>query len=548
MLDKSSGYTVEGNDFSSYNGVYVSSNNIGFDKQTGIVVSESGPAANELYGNRFHDLLVGIRAQGVNGLYGPILSYGLEYKCNEFEDEIFTACMATASGGIIDYTQGSLVGSNNPIEPAGNLLISTTSYTSAIPDQLWMFPNTLTQPFYYIHHNDADYTPQVGRYVNLTNSNISLVNSYQTIFDNPCNNDSFPNISSGSGSSAFNRMNILNWKIDSISQILLAGDHDSLLTILASDSLPWIYTVLSSYSPYLSSRVINRLITNAKLNPATEYYDVLIANSPLPYKMYDLCEGIDFDSLELVTLDSLQEGISPLFELQNEGSNFAIERDRILYKQIDLWLEDEEDTIRYEKVNNLLRLTPTLQAKFELIDYLVMRREFTEADYLLDSIGTADSDWSSFTDIYKDILPILSTPGSWHNVPIDSILVARIENHIRARLPGSVSLLPLLDFCLNRFSCEEIQTLSVGEAKKEGNSTEELSNSLSNIDKVGLLVFPNPNDGLFTVIFTTSEKIEGKLTLHNLIGTTIFSDVYLPKTGIRNCTTNNLEFFRYERC
>jgi hypothetical protein len=105
--------------------------------------------------------------------------------------------------------------------------------------------------------------------------------------------------------------------------------------------------------------------------------------------------------------------------------------------------------------------------------------------------------------------------------------------HNRNQRPGSANLVPLLDFCLDRFTCEEIQALSAGGAKREGHSTEELPIYLPKMDREGLLVFPNPNDGLFTVLFTTSEKMEGKLTLQNLIGTTIFSDLgILPNSKL----------------
>jgi hypothetical protein len=249
------------------------------------------------------------------------------------------------------------------------------------------------------------------------------------------------------------------------------------------------------------------------------------ANSPLPYKMYDLCEGIDFDSLDLVTLDSLQEGMSPLFEIQNEGSNYAIERDRILYKQIDLWLEDEEDTVRYEKVSNLLRLTPTLQAKFELIDYLVMLKEIQEADYLLDSIGTADSDWSSFTDIYRALLPIISNPGSWYNLPTDSVLVTNIYSLVEQKLPGAGRLVSLLDFCLDRFSCEEIQTLKIDASEKERYSKQQENTLIPKSKKEILSIFPNPNNGFFTVLYSSPDDKLGKLTLHNSIGNALISGI-----------------------
>ncbi len=523
MLDKSSGYRVEGNDFSSYNGVFVSSNNIGFDRQTGIVVSESGPAANELYGNRFHDLLVGIRAQGVNGLYGPILSYGLDYKCNEFEDEIFTACIGSARGTIVDIVQGKIQYIPFPdFDPAGNLLKSNSTFPNPIPDQFWIDPDYSTSFFQYVHHIENDYTPQVGRFVT---AKVIPVGSLKSINDFPCENDSTPYVSPGSGSAAFNRIGIINYLVDSISQILEAGNQDSLYALADSDSLPLVSSTLSTFSPYLSHRVLKKLISKAKVNPAQEYFDLLVENSPLPGGLYEHCEEIDFDSIQLLELDSLQEGYSPLTILQNEGSNYATERDRILYKQIELWLEEEEDTIRYEKVINLLNVTPTLQAKFQQVDYLILLRAYSEASSLFDSIGLAESEWTPYTDIYKDLLPILNMPGSWYNLPSDSALIGRMLTHVRDGLPGSANLVPLLDFCLERFSCEDIQALNLPEAESERKGEDNSDSYKANNAFESFLVYPNPNSGRFMVLFKSNYLQQGTLKLMGIAGNTVLNGI-----------------------
>jgi parallel beta-helix repeat protein len=525
MLDKSSGYTVEGNDFSSYNGVFPSSNNIGFDKQTGIVVSESGPAANELYGNRFHDLLVGIRAQGVNGQYGPVLSYGLDYKCNEFEDEIFTACIGSAKGAIIDIVQGKMQYQPFPdFDPAGNLLKSNSSFSNPIPDQFWIDSDYSTSFFQYVHHIESDYTPQAGRFVS---SKVIPVGSLKSIEDFPCDNNSMPFVSPGSGSAAFSRIGIINYLVDSISQILEAGNQDSLYALADSDSLPLVYSTLSAFSPYLSHRVLKKLISKAKANATQEYFDLLIENSPLSGELYEHCEGIDFDSLQWIELDSVQEGYSPLTILQNNGSNDASERDRILYKQIELWLDDELDTTRYDKVINLLALTPTLQAKFEQIDYLIMLRAYSEAFNLLDSIGLAHAEWSAYTDLYKDILPVLSMPGSWYNLPSDSSLVGRMISHVRDGLPGSIRMVTLLDFCSERFSCEDIQALKLPDesSERKGVVNSESYKVSSAIESLN--IFPNPNSGKFAVLFKSNNLREGTLKLMGISGNTVLSRIII---------------------
>jgi hypothetical protein len=524
MLDKSSGYTVEGNDFSSYNGVFVSSNNIGFDRQTGIVVSESGPAANELYGNRFHDLLVGIRAQGVNGLYGPILSYGLDYRCNEFEDEIFTACIGSAKGAIVDIVQGEVKYPISYFQPAGNLLKSNSSFSTPIPDQFWIDPDYSTSFFQYVHHNISDYSPQSGRYVT---SKVIPVNSGKTLIDFPCENGSNPYVSPGSGSAAISRIGIINYLVDSISQILEAGNQDSLYALADSDSLPLVSSTLSTFSPYLSQRVLKKLISKAKVNAAQEYFDLLVENSPLPGGLYEHCEEIDFDSIQLLELGSLQEGYSPLTILQNEGSNYATERDRILYKQIELWLEEEEDTIRYEKVIILLNVTPTLQAKFQLVDYLILLRAYSEASSLLDSIGSAESEWTPYTDIYKDLLPILNMPGSWYNLPSDSALIGRMLTHVRNGLPGSANLVPLLDFCLERFSCEDIQALKLPDESSErrgvvNSESYKVSSAIESLN-----IFPNPNSGKFEVLYKSNNLREGTLKLMGISGNTVLNGIII---------------------
>lgn len=114
ILNGSSGFTVEGNQI---NGV---SNQV-----TGIYVSYTGEANNELYRNTISNYHFGIYAYGNNGIFPPNNSYaskGLKIICNNLQDNNYSGTVGIKIDGKIAFYQGIPV-INPSIEwkAAGNL-------------------------------------------------------------------------------------------------------------------------------------------------------------------------------------------------------------------------------------------------------------------------------------------------------------------------------------------------------------------------------------------------------------------------------------------
>lgn len=145
-------YKVEENTFTEYHVPAISAGGNTY----GVLVSNSGDQHNEIYRNTFNNIRVGCQAQGVNGEhfnYGDTdpSNSGLQFLCNTFNSNIYTADLSITSGRI-DYNQGWC---NQGVDgPAGNKF-SHSTFTS----QNDISANSGVLVFWYAHHADYWYTP-----------------------------------------------------------------------------------------------------------------------------------------------------------------------------------------------------------------------------------------------------------------------------------------------------------------------------------------------------------------------------------------------------
>lgn len=151
-MSSCTGYKVEENSFTEYNAPGVSAGGNTY----GVLITNSGNQHNEIYRNLFNNIRIGGQAQGINGenyQYGdpdPSNS-GLQFLCNAFYSNIYTADLAVASGRI-DYHQGWC---NSGVDgPAGNKFSHSTFNSE---NDIAANPGVLV--FEYAHHADYWYTP-----------------------------------------------------------------------------------------------------------------------------------------------------------------------------------------------------------------------------------------------------------------------------------------------------------------------------------------------------------------------------------------------------
>ncbi len=150
-LDASTGYQVEENYFNGPATLTTALN--------GLIVNNSGTAANIIRRNNFNNLRFGIKAQGVNGNTGN----GLVFKCNTFSTNKYD--IAVTSGAI--FTQQGACDAANPTKPAGNQF-SDAGYV-VLQGQFYL--NGSVAPIVYHHHADLPPT-------NYTTSLITLDNCF----------------------------------------------------------------------------------------------------------------------------------------------------------------------------------------------------------------------------------------------------------------------------------------------------------------------------------------------------------------------------------
>lgn len=100
-------------------------------------------------------------------------------------------------------------------------------------------------------------------------------------------------------------------------------------------------------------------------------------------------------------------------------------------------------------------------------------------------------------------------------------------NHIRNQLPGSERPVPLLDFCLERFSCEDIQALKLPDESSErrgvvNSESYKVSSAIESLN-----IFPNPNSGKFEVLYKSNNLREGTLKLMGISGNTVLNGIII---------------------
>ena len=524
-LAHSDRYKVEANDFTTYDSLITSGYPDAFDNQTGIIVSNSGTGGNQIYRNTFHDLIVGNKAQGVNGLPLSQVGVGLEYKCNNFSGEIFKAAIGVTPKGRIAYRQGSLDFANpsNSRNPAGNEFDQTTSRTplDTMMDIWYNEPDHII----YTHHLDSFCIP---RKVQMGSVILSPSLSYKDSLSCPSN---LISVITGGGGSARSANPVSEYiaLIESAKALLdsiEAGGQHSLKDIIQNEAPADAWLLLDPFMPLLSDKILNEVAYKAMDTLAPEYFNILIQHSPLSEYVWENMASISFDSAQAAELMAAQEASwSARDSAYFRASDWVMARDLFRNDEIRWWLEDEEDSSRVENIMTFLQLCPTLESRLHLTDWYIKLGMWEEAGSLLDSIEIVeDYAWLPYVRIQESILSAYTRAGSLKTKTGDADLLESLETDIANDVYGKGKLIALNNIISGNPPCPEAFALIINEdgppAERRGLVPFQDDKSFTN----QLKVYPNPTKGIVNILLDTKEKVTGILIIRDLQGKIILEN------------------------
>jgi hypothetical protein len=521
-LAHSDRYKVEANGFTTYDSLITSGYPDAFDNQTGIIVSNSGTGGNQIYRNTFHDLIVGNKAQGVNGLPLSQVGVGLEYKCNNFSGEIFKAAIGVTPKGRIAYRQG-WISWNSPFDsknPAGNEFHQITSRTP-LDTMMDIWYNELDE-IIYTHHTDAYCIPrkfQMG--------SVLLQQAPAGKDSLACPSNLLPVITGGGGSSRsanpLSEFIELRDSAQSILDGLHAAAHDTLREIVEVESPSQAYSTLEPFMPLLSDKILNQVAYNAADTLAPEYFDILLLHSPLSDAVWENMAAIPFDSAQAAQLMAAQ---APLWSVRDSAyllaTDLVMERDLLRNDEIRWWLEEaEEDTLSMENIITLLKLCPTMESKIHLTDLYIKQGLWEETESLLDSIESVeDYAWLPFVRVQEYLLSAYTRAGSLKTRSSDTDLQASLETHIGNDVMGKGKLIAVNNIIFSHPPCPEAYAL----VKNEDNPPAERKGLIPISSKTysnQFKIYPNPASGSIIVLPDFEEKIPGEIQIKDLQGRTL---------------------------
>jgi hypothetical protein len=285
-LNSSTGYWVEDNDF-----LHEGAANNGI----GLIVNNSGISPNEIYRNRFTNLIQGISAQGQNrGNNDP--AEGLQILCNDFD--VCTSDILIPIPSSIGYGIASNQGSNStlPQDMAGNLFY----IPSPIPNNDYDDINNQGAFFtYYYPLNYSNNRVVPTDYTKKTVKPYGKTVDQQWSYENGCP----PGIEGGGGGTGSGNLRTMiattNEEIEETENLLaqmIDGGNTEYLNNQVETSYPpeavEIYNELMNNSPNLSETVVESSVEKETVLPNAMIRDVMVAN-PHTSKSDELLNKLD---------------------------------------------------------------------------------------------------------------------------------------------------------------------------------------------------------------------------------------------------------------
>ncbi len=505
----------------------------------GLIVNEENAGAgcilgyqgDQVYKNLFKEINIGSQNQGSNserpadaqnftgGCNNNVSpnNQGLKYVCNTYAgtDENDISVVPNSqnnTAGRIAYQQGVISA------PAGNVFSHVSGCTSFLPSnshEIYIDNTNITNsnPNYvnYTHQSSLPTTPNcfspyrnsagIPNGVPNTGSALTTVN-YANTCPTKLNTNSFiTNIS---------LFRSLGKTADLVNQPLLAGDAETLMTVIATSNSGQIQNVLQPKSPYLSDRVLLELINS---NVSTGVLkNILIANSPLSQRVKDAFLAMNLPNGIKNQVNAAQVGESPRELLE---AQVAIARDSRHTYGIEAMHQLLSDTA-VVITDSIIKLTEELggsETHCERLKIYTAVKDTVKARQQSE-LMVASGD----VDVVCTFLMKLSAAYSKYNVgalgvtkdieTMDAIYAARTEN-TAADSRGAEGVLQA--FRKNPYT-EWVQAKNNTSAGARMAKVEDVEN-IKTIQNRFIKLYPNPSSGIFKFELLVNEDLKTKTAI-----------------------------------
>ncbi|MDT8412523.1 MAG: T9SS type A sorting domain-containing protein [Vicingaceae bacterium] len=488
-LDNCKFYKVENNDFTTthfgFLGVYV--NNSGFDD-------------NEIYNNTFSNLFVASQAaqRNGNGIGNTNSGVGLVFKCNSYET--ISHYDILVSSGRIKTAQGFCT--PNQLAPANNRF----SYTAT--GDFWMQSSPIVQDIvtyqYNALQNGFNLEPKPFPFINNTNTFPTacpgLINFHPTT--------SCPKRIQRTRAQLTAALGGLRLILDSLNNLIDAGDTQALLAFMATNSNGDVKDALLAASPYLSDEVL--LAYLASNPPSGHLQQVLLANSPLSADVDEALADMILPKGISNQIANAQTGESAMELLQQEISFYQSEFQRTENDLIRDLLFDEVTNDGFALVEDYLMQQPIRTNEQEQLLALVRiaNEDVLGAQQQLDVLDN-DPINTKFCELHNVVVAYMPTPERENTLLTDSTKAQTIGQVADATplCQSGTNAQALLENVGIRNPYNEVIEIvepQTGNNLRLGSSNNETNTTSTKKDVV--ILYPNPANGQVTIAHNLETK------------------------------------------
>jgi hypothetical protein len=404
-LDACTGYSVEENTFAG--------TALPDRAGIGLVINDSGPAANMVYNNIFSDLLYGSIAQNSNR-NGTNPEHGLCYKCNVFinnEYDIFISSEHpyNRDQGIAIHQGADIQGDNTA--PAGNIF--------SIPANVFDISNGAGPTIYFMHetHNGFNLTPDP------VSAGVTVSTVRNTAFSRVVSCPS--NLGGSEPPAEEEKMMAAGLQADSVyaelALLVDGGSTDALATTVITTTEPeasQTQSELIQSSPYLSDSILQTTITREDVFTNPMIYDVMVANpqSGKSEVILDMLEG-KAEPMPSYLMADIYDGrltVSDKEALEAMAGHWTREK---YSAYTNLFRMYSKDTIN-ENLTGLLSTAGFLQARYTLAMHHLGNQQYATANQVLTGIPLEFALDANQAEVHQKYLDLSSL---WQSIAGDSV-------------------------------------------------------------------------------------------------------------------------------
>ncbi|MCC7332020.1 MAG: T9SS type A sorting domain-containing protein [Flavobacteriales bacterium] len=521
---------------------------------------------NQVYRNTFNNLSYASFGNGVNSNAGDPTK-GLTFKCNTYVGNDFDILTTVAPG--IATRQGAAGSSTTP---AGNKF---TDACGAITDgELFNAAVIGTQPnsYQYWYHNTLTYIPDAGCYTPFQ----VQPNNAGVQFEASGPGESCPTNFGGCGGACRDSIRLIQFAntntINQLTTTLDGGNTTALTTAITAGttSAGQLKNLLLQNSP-LSSVVLMALI-NSNYS-AGIIKEVLLQNSPLSNQLLyallirqpQLSSGIVKDILRqsaplapeilnLAMANNYPGGITnqitnnqqnaplpPSVTQLTEGyiGELTRENNLLTNRLVRSFLHDVEDEYRFDSISVLLKtgggIIPPGVCKTCAIEADVIGKNYTAALQEITALEQQGSELE-FTSLQRTLIDMETMPDKLMSIKTDTVLKNKVEAvAIQTTKKGSINARNLLDMAFKQkvketfhFPQNNNTARLINPVKNE--SEDNKLKSINNLESNELFnLYPNPNQGTFTLLHITQEKESSYLSIIDFTGRMVYQQTLSAK-------------------